>query len=81
MRAVFFTGQARVEIRQVPHPEPGPGEVLLRVRASALCGSELHAYRGQGSGENIPGHEMAGEVVALNGVRGSLSEIEWPCRS
>lgn len=70
MKAALFTGQARVEIRQVPQPEPGPGEVLLRVRASALCGSELHAYRGQGSGENIPGHEMAGEVVALNGVRG-----------
>ncbi len=70
MKAALFTGQARVEVCQVPQPEPGPGEVLLRVRASALCGSELHAYRGQGSGGNIPGHEMAGEVVALNDVRG-----------
>lgn len=61
MKAAFFAGQGRVEVRQVPQPEPGPGEVLLRVRASALCGSELHAYRGQGSGEDIPGHEIVGE--------------------
>jgi threonine dehydrogenase-like Zn-dependent dehydrogenase len=70
MQAAFFAGQGRVEVRQVPQPEPAPGEVLLRVRASALCGSELGAYRGPGSGGEIPGHEMAGEVVALNGVAG-----------
>ena len=70
MKAAFFAGQSRVEVRRVPQPVPAPGEVLLRVRTSALCGSELHSYRGQGSGDDIPGHEMAGEVVALNDVRG-----------
>jgi len=70
MKAAFFAGQGRVEVREVPRPEPGPGEVLLRVRASGLCGSELHAYRGQRSSEDIPGHEMVGEVVAVNGARG-----------
>jgi len=70
MKAAFFTGQSKVEIREIQRPEPRPGEVLLRLRASALCGSELHAYRGQGSGDHIPGHEMAGEVVAINEVRG-----------
>jgi threonine dehydrogenase-like Zn-dependent dehydrogenase len=69
MEAVFFVGQGRAVVRQVPQPELQQGEVLLRVRVSALCGSELRSYRGQGSGEQIPGHEMAGEVVAANGVR------------
>lgn len=54
----------------MPRPVPGPGEVLLRVRTSALCGSELHSYRGQRSGSYIPGHEMTGEVVELDSVQG-----------
>ena len=70
MRAAFFAGESQVKVRQVPQPEPRPGEALLRMRASALCGSELHAYRGHKPGENIPGHEMVGEVVAANGARG-----------
>ena len=40
-----FAGQCRIELRDVPQPEPHQGEVLLRVRTSALCGSELEMYR------------------------------------
>jgi 2-desacetyl-2-hydroxyethyl bacteriochlorophyllide A dehydrogenase len=55
-------------------PDTGPGEVLVRVRACALCGTDIHALRGLFKGVRLPvvlGHEFAGEVVALGeGVSG-----------
>ncbi len=47
-------------------PEPGPGEVLVRVRATGLCGSDLHFWKYAVYGEGVTlGHEIAGEVAAL----------------
>ncbi|MHB0856506.1 MAG: zinc-binding dehydrogenase [Anaerolineae bacterium] len=69
MQAVFFTGQEHVSLREVPIPQPGIGQVLLKVRASALCGSELPSYRGSGSSQ-IAGHEVVGEVLEAEGTRG-----------
>ncbi len=49
-------------------PDPGPGEVLIKVRACALCGTDIHAWRGLFAGVRLPvvlGHEFAGEAVAL----------------
>lgn len=66
MQAAFYQGPRRVALREAPRPEPGPGEVLVRVRACGICGSDLHRYRGGGLGSGaIPGHEIAGEVAAL----------------
>ena len=70
MPGVFLPGSRRVEIRDVEIPEPGPGQVLLRTRASSICGSDLRAiYRpvDQGVGPEayrgvIAGHEPSGEV-------------------
>ncbi len=47
MRGAVFLGGRRVEMRDFPDPEPGPGEALVRVRASGLCGSDLPLYRGE----------------------------------
>jgi L-iditol 2-dehydrogenase len=63
------------ELRVVPVPDPGPGEVLLRVRAVGTCGSDLHQYHGTQSWPvRWPvtlGHEFCGEVAALDaGVAG-----------
>ena len=69
MRGLVFLGDRRAEVREFPKPAPGPGEVLLRLRCAAICGSDLHVYRRPASyfgGEAwIPGHEPAGDVVAL----------------
>ncbi len=70
MRGVFYTGDRTVQVREVPRPEPGPGEVLVRIRAAAVCGSDLHRYRLPkeqlgGFANVIAGHEPTGEVVAL----------------
>jgi L-iditol 2-dehydrogenase len=73
MRAAFCTGKHRVEVRDVPDPQPRPGEVLVRVRAAGICGSDLHFYNGSFPAmPNVsPGHEFAGEVAAPgDGVSG-----------
>ncbi len=64
VRTVWKTGARSVEVVQREVPEPAPGEVLIRVVASALCGSELPGYRAGHAGRN-DGHEAAGEIVAL----------------
>ena len=61
MRAARFGGDSRITIVDVPLPEPGSGQLLLRVGANALCGSERGQFRNGAS--VIPGHEAAGVVV------------------
>lgn len=67
MRAVRFLGNGKSDIGSVPEPESGEGKVLLKVHASALCGSENKSYFADASyfpdGYRVPGHEMSGEVV------------------
>ncbi len=70
MKTVEVLGGRRVEVVDCPEPVPGPGEVIVRVMASALCGSERHGYEGQpravpaGSAVANGGHEAAGVVEA-----------------
>ena len=72
MRGVVLPGGRQVEWRDVPIPQPGDRQVLVRVRASSICGSDIRAiYRehlGRGAEAYqgvIAGHEPAGEVVAV----------------
>ncbi|MBN1401566.1 MAG: alcohol dehydrogenase catalytic domain-containing protein [Anaerolineae bacterium] len=61
MRAVYFRGQGVVEMVDEPKPQPKEGELLIRVAANGVCGSDRKILR---SGFNlIPGHEVAGTVV------------------
>src|SRR5213593_2103616 len=67
MMAAFFAGKEEINLREVDVPAPGPGEVLLRVRACGICGSDLHFYHGAfpAMPDICPGHEFAGEVAEL----------------
>src|SRR3954447_18907800 len=60
---------APLEIQELPTPEPGPGQVLVRVEASGLCHTDIHAARGdwpvQPTAPFIPGHEGVGIVERL----------------
>ena len=59
---------------EVEKPTPGPGEVLVRIRATSLCGSDLHHIEGETTPGKFPitlGHEAAG-VVAETGDRKSV---------
>ena len=45
MKGASFAGQRRVEFLEVPDPTPGPDDVVLAIRASGMCGSDLHYFR------------------------------------
>lgn len=65
MRGAVFTGNRQLEIRSFPDPHPGPGEAVVQIRASGLCGSDLHAYRGPTALQTISGHEPCGVIAEL----------------
>jgi threonine dehydrogenase-like Zn-dependent dehydrogenase len=65
VKAAVLEGRGALAYRDVPTPDPGPGEVLLRVRASAVCGSDIHRFvRGHRTYPMILGHEAAGVITA-----------------
>ena len=66
MQAAFFAGKERLELREVPVPQPGPGEVLLDIRVCGICGSDLHQFAGRWPQPAfVPGHEISGEIIAV----------------
>src|SRR4051794_41942395 len=68
MKALVFQGAGRMTLEERPDPVPGPGEVVVAVRAAGICGSDVHGYLGA-TGRRRPGvamgHEAAGDVVAI----------------
>lgn len=86
MRGVRILGGCEVETRDYPNPVPEGDEVVVRVEAAAICGSDLHGlYERPDEREFVPGHEGAGVVVAVDGAR-TLKEGDrvcttavWPC--
>ena len=70
MRGVILTGEGGVEIKEFPDPKPGPEQVVVRMKASAICGSDLQAYnanreRVQKRGDVIQGHEPSGIIESI----------------
>jgi len=79
MKAIVQTGPEAIEIQDREKPVPNDDEVLLRVEAAGLCGSDAHAYRYEGGYEwiampRIMGHEYAGEVVEVGADVTAFSE-------
>jgi len=65
MRALSLTRPGRLEIVEIPEPVLSPGEILIRIRRAGICGTDIHAFRGEQpffSYPRIPGHELAGTV-------------------
>lgn len=65
MRALFFPRAGRLEVRQVPVPQPAAGEALIRIRVCGICGSDLSVFEtGALAGpDTVLGHEIVAEVV------------------
>lgn len=68
MKALLLTEYRKLQPADVPRPVPGPGDLLVRVKACGICGSDIHGYDGS-TGRRIPplimGHEAAGEVAEI----------------
>jgi len=77
MKGVVFLGDRKLELRDFPDPTPGPRDAVLEIKASGMCGSDLHVYRAsfkpgdttsgfaRGADPVIAGHEPCGVVVAV----------------
>jgi len=90
-RAMLLEAPGRpLRLADRPMPAPGPGQVLLRVRACAVCRTDLHVSEGELPNPKLPlvmGHEVVGEVVALGqgvtrldiGTRAGVPWVGWTC--
>ena len=68
MKEVVITGPKQYEIREVPVPKPGDGEVLIQMKAAGVCGSDVHQFLGENPNAvfpRVPVHENAGVIVAV----------------
>ena len=71
MRGVVFLGDRKLALQDFPDPAPGEGEVILAIKASGMCGSDLRHYRAPASSKSgsggpvIAGHEPCGVVAAV----------------
>jgi D-arabinitol dehydrogenase (NADP+) len=67
MKAVVYDEPRKFEVREVAVPEPGAGEVLIRILVAGICGTDLHLHAGEfgPSYPLTPGHEFVGEVVSV----------------
>jgi L-iditol 2-dehydrogenase len=71
LKALRLYAPRDLRLAELPRPEPGPGEALIRVRAVGVCGSDVHYYVDGHIGDAVAdfpftlGHEFAGEIAAL----------------
>ncbi|WP_371820871.1 alcohol dehydrogenase catalytic domain-containing protein [Tsukamurella sp. PLM1] len=67
MQGITFRGDGTVELKEFAEPRPGHGEVVVKIRASGMCGSDLHFYHGNFEFDHsvVQGHEPCGEVYAV----------------
>ncbi|MBM3356158.1 MAG: zinc-binding dehydrogenase [Betaproteobacteria bacterium] len=89
MKAMVLHGGGDLRSETVSDPAPGPGEVIVKVHACSICGSDLHAFHGKHPRLTFPrilGHEFSGEIVALGKRAGRFSvgqrvccDIDLPC--
>jgi len=67
MKALLLTAPSQLDLVDFPDPAPGDGEVLVRVRACGICGSDIHGWDGSTGRRRPPlimGHEASGEIAA-----------------
>src|SRR6185369_6986275 len=73
MRAAVFVDKGKIELREVPKPEPGFGEALMKVSLTTICGTDVHILKGEYPVKPglIIGHEPVGRIESVGaGVTG-----------
>ena len=67
MRVAMYYNNRYIRIEEIPTPRIGPGELLVRVEASGVCGSDVMEWYRIHKAPLVLGHEIAGEVVEVEG--------------
>src|SRR5215468_6837463 len=70
MKGVVFLGDRKLELREFPDPAPGPRDVILEIKASGMCGSDLHNYRAPAN----PGGVVAAVGSAVTDREGRIGQ-------
>jgi 2-desacetyl-2-hydroxyethyl bacteriochlorophyllide A dehydrogenase len=74
MKAMRYDGPHRMTVVDLPEPSPAAGEVVVRVKACGICGSDVHGYTGESgrrTAGQVMGHEFSGEIASVgSGVSG-----------
>jgi threonine dehydrogenase-like Zn-dependent dehydrogenase len=68
MKAARITAPYKTELIDLPTPQIGPDDLLIRVKAAGICGTDIHILRGEHPFARfplVPGHEFSGEVTAV----------------
>jgi 2-desacetyl-2-hydroxyethyl bacteriochlorophyllide A dehydrogenase len=77
MKAAIIEAPGDIRVGTVPDPTPAPGQIVVKVAACGVCGTDLHIADGDLPAAQypiVPGHELAGEVVAVGGDVSDLAE-------
>lgn len=79
MRALVFRGPGDMRVESVRVPRCGPGQILVRVRAAGICGTDLRIYRNTKKipAPRILGHEFAGEVAEIGSGVADFAHGDW----
>lgn len=81
MRELVLAEIGRLEVRERDTPTPGPGEVLIRIVATGICGSDIHGYTGE-NGRRFPGqvmgHESSGHIAAVGEGVAETLQVDTP---
>ena len=83
MLAAVLYGQEDLKLETVPDPEPGPGEIVLKVGVATTCGTDLKVWRRGGHARmlkppTIFGHEAAGTIFSIGSGEGRWAIGLWP---
>ncbi len=79
MKALLLTAPSQLELVDFPDPQPAPDEVLVRIRACGICGSDIHGWDGSTGRRRPPlimGHEASGEIVETGALVDGWKEGE-----
>lgn len=78
MTAAYYKGPKEMEVKEVPYPSPGPGEVTIKVNCCGICGTDLHIYQGDFISPYplVGGHEFSGTIHQIGKGLDSWKEGE-----
>ena len=66
MKAAFYNGNGHMEVKEFETPIPSEGEVLVKLKATGICGSDLNMNKAKSAADEEPsGHEVTGEIVEI----------------